>query len=826
LFRLSKAVRRLFGGAFLTALAVTLPLALGTVGPSAAAVPGGASTASPSIEPYRYVSEFGSFGSGDGQFVDPRVVGVDTAGEVFTWDASDGRIQVFDATGKLLRKWTLAGGATDVAASRSGHVYAYDYRTVLSAYDTAGSFLWQRTVDNDQHPVALGDGVIGVDFAGNVHVAFRWVNEASSHIETYSPTGANNSGYPLNGGTGETTPRDVAEDGADREGHLYIAWGNAIDLMQYGSFVSRWATPGSAGAIAVDGAGHVLQTDRSAHNVQAFTTGGLFLGTFGGSGAGTLGDPTGIAAAPSGDVYVSDSPNHRIVRFALGASVRITKQLLPASDSGRFDLAIEQTVVVPGAGDGDSSVVGIAPGTYRISESGADGTILSQYTPSIACTMNGGPGPSGIGTTQLNVTVVAGDQLDCTLTNRRKPTITVAKSLVPTSDPGRFDLKAAGTVVKSSAGNGDSGSIDVAAGTYRVTEVAAVGPSLSNYSTSIACTLNGGPGPSAAETTKLDVTAADGDRLACTLTNRRKATLTLTKHLTPVSDPGRFNLKVGGTVVKAGAGEGGSGSMQLAPGSYSVSEVAAAGTNLSDYASSIACTLNGGAGLSGNGPVLNVTVSAGDELGCTLTNKRKAAVTLTKLLLPASDSGRFDLRLGSTVIKAGAGNGDSGSIQVAPGTYRVTEIGVAGTSLANFSTSIACTLNGVSGPAARGTTKLDVTVMAEDVLACTLTNRRKATITLTKHLMPSSDSGAFDLKVGGTVVRAGAGDGNSGSRQVGAGTYTLSEVAAAGTSLSNYGSSILCTLNGVSGAPGSGTSLKVTVAAGDVLVCTITNQRT
>ena len=82
-----------------------------------------------------------------------------------------------------------------------------------------------------------------------------------------------------------------------------------------------------------------------------------------------------------------------------------------------------------------------------------------------------------------------------------------------------------------------------------MTESAAPG-NPSNYGTAISCTLNGGPGPSANGTRKLQVTVKVDDVLDCTLTNRRKATITLTKHLLPAADPGRFDLKVARTVVK------------------------------------------------------------------------------------------------------------------------------------------------------------------------------------------------------------------------------------------------------------------------------------
>jgi hypothetical protein len=349
-----------------------------------------------------------------------------------------------------------------------------------------------------------------------------------------------------------------------------------------------------------------------------------------------------------------------------------------------------------------------------------------------------------------------------------------------------------------------------------------------DYSSSIACTLNGNPGPSA-QGAQLTVTVAKDDVLACTLTNKRKAHLSLSKQLIPASDPGRFDLKVGGTVVKASAGDGDSGSTQVAPGTYKLSEVAATGTSLSDYTSSIACTRNGSPGPSASGPSLNVSVDWGDVLACTITNRLGATITVRKDLRPSSDPGRFDLKVAGQVVKAAAGNGGSGSTQLPAGTYRVAESGSGGTSLADYATAIACTLNGSPGPSASGTPQLDVTVATGDQLTCTFTNKRKAQVTLTKHLVPASDPGRFDLKLTSStlvrVVKAGAGDGDSGSIQVAPGTWTVGESPAVGTSLSDYTSAIACTRNGGSGPGGNGTSLQVTLAPNDVLVCTITNQR-
>jgi outer membrane protein assembly factor BamB len=404
------------------------------------------------------------------------------------------------------------------------------------------------------------------------------------------------------------------------------------------------------------------------------------------------------------------------------------------------------------------------------------------------------------------------------------PNVVVRKALLPPADPGRFDLMAAGSVVEASAGDGAFGAKQVLPGTRTIGEVAAAGTNLSNYTTSIACTRNGAPGPSG-KSTSLNVSIGPADMLDCTITNRRKATVTVTKSLLPGADAGRFDLRVAGAVVKASAANGDSGSAQVAPGVVRVTETAAAGTNLSDYTTSIACTRNGGPGPSANGIKVDVNLGPADVLACTITNKRKGTVSVTKSLLPGADAGVFDLKVDGTVVKASAGNGDSGSLQVPAGTHKVLEVGAGGTSLANYASSIACTVNGSPGPSGNSSS-LTVTVGPADAVACTITNKRKATVSVTKSLVPTNDPGRFDLKVAGMVVKANAGNGDAGSTKMAPGTFRVAETAAVGTSLTNYTTSIACTLNGGPGPSANNTTkLDVTVAPADVLACTITNTR-
>src|SRR5262249_3927028 len=133
--------------------------------------------------------------------------------------------------------------------------------------------------------------------------------------------------------------------------------------------------------------------------------------------------------------------------------------------------------------------------------------------------------------------------------------------------------------------------------------------------------LNGTPGPSGSGTS-LDVTVEIGDQVACTITNQRKTSIRVIKHLVPGYDPGRFNLQIDGvTDASNAANNGTTGAILVATGSHLVGETAGINTVLDSqhYSSVISCS----DGSSGRGTSLNVYLGSGEALTCTITNTRK-----------------------------------------------------------------------------------------------------------------------------------------------------------------------------------------------------------
>ena len=489
----------------------------------------------------------------------------------------------------------------------------------------------------------------------------------------------------------------------------------------------------------------------------------------------------------------------------------VVKDLIPSNDPGLFDLRINSEVVADDVGDGGSGSRDLAPGDYTVSELAGTGTSLAKYDSKIDCDN----GDSGTGTSLAGVSIDSNDDVTCTITNtRRTGKLTVVKDLIPSNDPGLFDLRINSEVVADDVGDGGSGSRDLAPGDYTVSELAGTGTSLADYSSAIECDN----GDSGSGTSLAGVSVDSNDDITCTITNTRNpGKLTVVKDLIPANDDGTFNLKIEDEVVATG-GDGATGSRDLPPGSYDVSETGAAGTDLTKYDKSISCDN----GQSGDGALLaNVVLESNDDVTCTITNTRRTGkLTVVKDLIPSNDPGLFDLRINSEVVADDVGDGGSGSRDLAPGDYTVSELAGTGTSLAKYDSKIDCD-NGDSGT---GTSLAGVSIDSNDDVTCTITNtRRTGKLTVVKDLIPSNDPGLFDLRINSEVVADDVGDGGSGSRDLAPGDYTVSELAGTGTSLAKYDSKIDRATTATA-APAR-RSRGVSIDSNDDVTCTITNTR-
>jgi hypothetical protein len=101
-----------------------------------------------------------------------------------------------------------------------------------------------------------------------------------------------------------------------------------------------------------------------------------------------------------------------------------------------------------------------------------------------------------------------------------------------------------------------------------------------------------------------------------------------------------------------------------------------------------------------------------------------AQLTLEKVIEPADDPGRFDLLVNGKVELEAAGDEDSTTISVPPGTYTVSEIAVPGTNPADYRSTVECRRNPTRRGSRRAGTVYAIPLFAGDRASCTFRNIR------------------------------------------------------------------------------------------------------
>jgi hypothetical protein len=188
-------------------------------------------------------------------------------------------------------------------------------------------------------------------------------------------------------------------------------------------------------------------------------------------------------------------------------------------------------------------------------------------------------------------------------------------------------------------------------------------------------------------------------------------------------------------------------------------------------------------------------------------------LTVTKICIPSTDGGRFNLLLNAAVVLTDAACGDSaGPFTTTAGTHTVSETAGTGTDLADYTSVI----GGNCAPSG------SITLANGDSATCTITNERNGTgvvtgaLTVNKVCSPLTDGGLFDLHTDSLRFADVPCGGSTGAVVVAPGAHTVAESGGTDTSLSNY----TTVIGGDCAADGS-----VTVVAGGAATCTITNTR-
>ena len=303
-----------------------------------------------------FVTEWGGHGSKPGQLAFPRALASDPAGDTYVADTANDRIEVFDPEGHYLRTLGVPASGPGVLTAPRG-----------LALDPTGRLLVSDTDNSRVETFAPGSDA----FAGFFSTTSAFTSAAGGHV------------------AGFNRPAGIA---VEESGSVYVtdpADERVLRLWGDGAFLSEFGGPGDVGGAALAGAGsvavapgsgEVYVADTNHNRVLAYSPQGKLLARFGtgdgdgssGAGPGEFNHPAAVAVATSGDIYVADTGNDRIVELSPAGEV-LTEWGSRGTSDGRFD---SPTGVAVNAAD---NVYVVDSGNNRVEVFDSSGYFLEQW---------------------------------------------------------------------------------------------------------------------------------------------------------------------------------------------------------------------------------------------------------------------------------------------------------------------------------------------------------------------------------------------------------------------------------------------------------------
>jgi len=283
----------------------------------------------PSPKSLQYLQTFGGTGSGPGQFLNPRGISVDPAGNIYVADTGNHRVQKFDAAGHFITETGGFGwdqdrfnGPTGLTAKEGLNIYVVDSQNRrVQRFDRDLNYLSTIPAsEEDRELLALGF-LLDVELAstGELFVSDT-ENQQVLKLTSFGALERAIGGFGL-----------AAEQLNDPAG-LTVAPGNAVYVADPGNDrVVRYDTYGgfsgelgqgsleNPGGLEVDTGGYLFVADTGHDRVCIFSAPGELLFSLGasGEGRGSFRAPTDLALSGDDRLYVLDSGNDRVQIFQI-----------------------------------------------------------------------------------------------------------------------------------------------------------------------------------------------------------------------------------------------------------------------------------------------------------------------------------------------------------------------------------------------------------------------------------------------------------------------------------------------------------------------------
>ena len=261
----------------------------------------------------RAIEVIGEPGTEAGQFSSPTGLAVDRDGALYVVDTNNHRVQRIALNGDVKRY------------GRPGNAPGEMWGPQAVAVDPTGQFFFvaeqgnnrvQCFAFNGQHRGIMNGfrspSGITFDVQGRLWVA----DTGNARVMCFDIRSGLCLGA-LDKKNGVNRPVSVY---CDRAGSAYITEGSTGEIVRYASNTRAGTSRvlSSPQQVAIDPQGRVYVAEAGANRLHVFDRQGASLITFDTPSAkfGPFRQPSGIALGPNGEIYVSDTLNHRILRLA------------------------------------------------------------------------------------------------------------------------------------------------------------------------------------------------------------------------------------------------------------------------------------------------------------------------------------------------------------------------------------------------------------------------------------------------------------------------------------------------------------------------------
>jgi signal transduction histidine kinase/sugar lactone lactonase YvrE len=273
---------------------------------------------------YNYTSQFGSAGSGDGQFTNPGQIAKDSSNNIYVVDSGNNRVQKFDNNGNYLSQFG-SGGSGDgqfatplgIVIDNSDNIYVADSgNNRIQKFNSSGGYI------GEFGSAGSGDGQfsyptgMGLDSSGNIYLA----DTGNSRIQKFNSSGNYLSQFGSYGsGDGQfdgpvavevsVLNRIIVSDQANNRVQVFN-----IDGV-YGGQLGISAPTG----LDSDSQGNIYVVSGGSNNIQLYDPNGSLIQEYGsfGSGDGEFNFPAGVKLDGNGNVFVSEYFGDRIQKLSL-----------------------------------------------------------------------------------------------------------------------------------------------------------------------------------------------------------------------------------------------------------------------------------------------------------------------------------------------------------------------------------------------------------------------------------------------------------------------------------------------------------------------------